>query len=293
MRSFADACRALIDAPGADHSLYTTLAPLYEALRLGEGGEERFHRQFRLARERLPLGTGSVLEVGCGLGGLLPLLAGAYDEVVGLDRSTTLLAHAAERTDPDDVELVAADFGGRTPVGRAGDGHGDPGRDDHGDVADGVTGPMDRQFDAVLAFGYVLSGATTDAGLRSFARATRAHLRPGGTVVCDAVADPVAVTEEPVQVYHDEGFRLERAVDVVPARGFEGVEVVADYRATDRSTGETGTATERLPVRTFEPAELETAMAAAGLADVTVERAPDGADEGTLVATASRPVETE
>jgi hypothetical protein len=33
-------------------------------------------------------------------------------------------------------------------------------------------------------------------------------------------------------------------------------------------------------------------MAAAGLADVTVERAPDGADEGTLVATASRPVET-
>jgi SAM-dependent methyltransferase len=286
VRTFADACRALVDAPGADHSLYTTLAPLYEALMAD--ADDHYARQFRLARERLPPGTASVLEVGCGVGGLLPRLAGAYDDVVGLDRSTALLAFAARRTD---VPLVAATFG--ATVGTAAE----PGADDGGDATAGreagaADTAADRAFDAVVAFECVRSAATTDGRLRAFARALYDHLRPGGTVVCDAVGDPVAVGEEAVSVFRDGGYRLERAVDVVPARTFDGVEVVADYRATEVSTGETGTATERTPVRVLDAGTIRTAFERAGLADVRVESSPGGADEGVLVVTASRPIET-
>lgn len=292
MRTFADACRALVDAPGADHSLYTTLAPLYEALMAD--ADDHYARQFRLARERLPPGTASVLEVGCGVGGLLPLLAGAYDDVVGLDRSTALLAFAARRTD---VPLVATEFGATAVDGDGVAGDGDEGDDRDGtgtgaDTGDGDGTAADRAFDAVVAFEYVLSEATTDGRVRAFARALYDHLRPGGTVVCDAVGDPVAVREEAVTVFRDGGFRLERAVDVVPARTFDGVEVVTDYRATDLSTGETGTATERHPVRVLDAATIRTAFEGAGLADVRVASSPEGADAGALVVTASRPIET-
>jgi SAM-dependent methyltransferase len=263
VRTFADACQAIIDAPGAEHSLYTTLAPLYESLMTD--ADDHYRRQFRLARRRLPLGTDSVLEVGCGVGGLLPLLAGAYGEVCGLDRHPDLLTYAARRSD---AALVAADVA----------------------CSDCE---LDQTFDAALAFEYVLSEQITDGRVRAFLRTLRRHLRPGGRIVCDAVLDPVAVREDAVGVYQDGEYRLERAVDVVPKAG-PTVEVVTDYRATHRPTGESATATERTTIRTFTTDLLRTAFVDAEFVDVRIDESADepDTDDGTAVVAATRPVET-
>lgn len=263
MRTFADACRSIVDAPGADHSLYTTLAPLYEALMAD--ADDHYRRQFRLVRARLPLGTDSVLEVGCGVGGLLPLLEGAYEEVWGLDRHPEVLAFAARRSE---AALVAANVAtSECDLGRA--------------------------FDAVVAVEYVLSEQVTDGRVRSLLRTIRRHLRPGGQVVCDAVLDPAAVREEAVEVFQDGEWRLERAVDVVPG-GDRTVEVTTDYRATNRTTGESATATDRRTVRIFTTDLLRTAFVDAGFVDVTISEAADepDTDHGTAVVAATRPVET-
>jgi SAM-dependent methyltransferase len=263
VRTFADACRSIVDAPGADHSLYTTLAPLYEALMAD--ADDHYRRQFRVARNRLPLGTDSVLEVGCGIGGLLPLLDGAYGEVWGLDRHPELLAFAARRSD---AELIAADVAtSECDLGRA--------------------------FDAVVALEYVLSEQVTDGRVRAVLRTLRRHLRPGGRVVCDAVTDPDAVREDAVGVFQDGEWRLERAVDVVPGAD-RTVEVVTDYRATNRATGESATATDRTTVRTFSTDLLRTAFVDAGFVDVTISEAADepDTDPGAAVVAATRPVET-
>lgn len=261
MRTFADACRAVLDAPGADHSLSTTLAPLYESMLADEG--DRFDRQFRLARSRLPRSVETVLEVGCGVGGLLPLLAGAYGDVVGLDRSTALLAYAARRTD-EGVTLVAGD-------------------------AAAADLDLDRRFDAVVSFGYLASTLDSDGRLRALLRTARRHLRPGGVLVLDAVSGPAAVREESIRIYRDGRYVLERAVDVSPG-GRADYAVVADHRVTDRETGESATATERTPVRTFQPDAFRERVAGVGFESVRVDAVAGERD--ALVASAVRPVET-
>lgn len=259
--TFADACRGLLDAPGADHSLYTTLAPLYASTAAAPTARRRDERTVARVRERLPPGTGSVLVVGCGVGGVLARLADVYDEAVGIDPHTELLAFARPRTD---ARVVAA------PLDRW---------------------AFDRRFDAVVAVGRVADRLVTAARVGAFLRAARSHLRPGGGLVVDAVADPDAVREDAVSVYTDVRYRLERAVDVAPARGHPGVDVRASYRVTDRETGETATAAERLPVRTYDAAGLARRLRDAGFDRVDVAPAPDAG--GRLVAAAARPVETE
>jgi hypothetical protein len=145
---------------------------------------------------------------------------------------------------------------------------------------------LGRRFDVVVAFEHVVSHLTSDADLAACFETVHDHLHPDGVFVFDAVVDPVAVAEDAVGVFTSEGYRLERAVDVVPTPDLPGVERRVDYRVTDVAGGRRATASERVPVRTVDAETLQVALATAGFERVTVDH--DAADEGVVVVTARR-----
>ena len=278
MPTFADACHAVLRNPGGDHSLYTTLAPIYE--RLLATAEARYDAQVLAVTERVPTSARVVLNAGCGVGRLLPALADRHGAVVGLDRSAELLSiaggHVAAR---EGISLVEADVS-------------EPDAD------------LDRLFDAAVSFEYLTAHLHGDALGRGLATLRR-DLHDGGTLVVDAIADRRALAEDSPSVFRDERYTAERAVDVVdagevgrshgsrrpdgaPARegGDGGADLVriTDYRVTDNRTGEGAVAREREALRTFDAAGLAGALEGAGFRAVDVER--DVVEDGSLVATA-------
>ncbi|WP_435063944.1 class I SAM-dependent methyltransferase [Halobaculum sp. EA56] len=258
MPTFADACAAVLSDPDGDHSLYTTLAPLYDRVAASAGS--RYDAQVRAVAERVPTSARSVLNAGCGVGRLLPMLADRHGAVVGVDDSAELLSLAADRVAAaGGVSLVEAD----------------------------VSAPdldLDRRFDAAVALDHLtgrLHGDALDRGLATLRR----HLHDGGTVVVDAAADERAVREPSPSVFRDERYVVERAVDaVVAGDGTGDLRRVSDYRVTDRRTGETAVARERESIRTFDGEGLAAALRRAGFRGVTVEA--DAVEEGSLVADA-------
>ncbi|SEO69250.1 Methyltransferase domain-containing protein [Halogranum amylolyticum] len=254
-RTFAEACEAVLQDPDGEHSLATTLAPLAD--RLAADAEDDYDRQFRTVTERTPRTAETVLAVDCGVGGLLPRLEARFPHVVGLDAHPDLLAFAERRV----RHAVLED----------------------GDVTDCDLG---RRFDAVVAFEYAVSQFASDGDLAACFATVADHLAPDGVLVFDAVVDPVAVDAETVGVFTDERYRLERAVDVVPAPTLPGVERRIDYRVTDLESGREATTSERQQIRTVDVEAVQTALATAGFGRVTVDH--DAAGEGAILVTARR-----
>ncbi|MDS0299302.1 methyltransferase domain-containing protein [Halogeometricum sp. S1BR25-6] len=251
--SFADACARVVEAPDADHSLTTTLAPVRARMDVSEAASARTDVRRELLAARLPADVDRVAELGCGTGTLLDRLCEDYD-AVGVDRSPELLAFAAARG---------------APVVR-----GDP-----------ANPPLRAAFDAVCAFD--ATGVSPPAPLSALFAGAYATLRPGGILVAGAFSDARAVAESGVETYRGARYVLERAVDV--ALGESAIR--ADYRVTDRRTGAVGVASERTPFRVVDASEVRAALDDAGFADASVTA--DVGVEGELVATAVRPVETE
>lgn len=82
-------------------------AALYAAVHTGTPGDRELYAE-------VCRGAGSVLELGCGAGRLLPVLAGADREVTGLELDAALLARATEAVDAwglvERVHLVRGDM---------------------------------------------------------------------------------------------------------------------------------------------------------------------------------------
>ena len=253
--TFDEACRAVLDEPDHSHSLYTTLAPLYDRM-LASADDQYETRRDRL-REHAP-DARSMLEIGCGTGRLLAVCESEVETVVGIDLHVELLELAARRVER--AELVRADA---------------------------TNCALGRSFDAVCAVGYVTAHLRTDAEVRAFLDTAYEHLRPGGVLVFDAVVDPVAVYEEPIGVYRSANYQLERAVDSIPMPDFSGTSLRIDYRVTDRETDRRETTTERIAVRTYSSEELRRFLAVAGFVDIDIDSG--SGDEGAIVAVAYRP----
>jgi SAM-dependent methyltransferase len=255
--TFDEACRVVLRDPDGSHSLYTTLAPLFN--RMMAGDSEHYEAQYDRLR-KYALGARSVLEFGCGTGRLLALLEanGAFDRLVGVGVHAEVLEFAADRVAR--AELVRAD------------------------ATDCSVG---TSFDAVCAFEYVAAHMRTDAELRAFLDTAYAHCRPGGVFVFDAVSEPGAVREESIGIYRSPGYRLERAVDVIPVPDGSVFDLRVDYRVTDRETGEQAVVSERTPIRTIGVDDLRERLAAAGFADVDI--GPTAGEAGAIVAVARRP----
>ncbi|EJN59124.1 class I SAM-dependent DNA methyltransferase [Halogranum rubrum] len=255
-RTFAEACESVLREPDGEHSLYTTLAPLYDRMVLDAEEQDDYERHLRTLARHVPQTAETVLDVGCGVGGFLPFLEARFQHVVGVDAHAELLGFAARRA--GHAMLV------------------------DGDVTD-TDCALDRHFDAVVSLDSLTARFTDDELLACF-ETVREHLEPDGVFVFDVVVDPVAVAEDAVGVYTGEGYRLERAVDVAPKPALPGVELRVDYRVTDIGGDRRATTKECISVRTFDVETVESALSTAGFGRIAVER--DAGDEGTVVVVA-------
>lgn len=142
--------------------------------------------------------------------------------------------------------------------------------------------PVRPAFDAVCAFDHL----TGRRPLAAVCAAAYASLRPGGIVVFDALADVRAAASSGVETFRGARYVLERSVDVARSPPV----VNADYRVTDLRTGGVGVTSERTALRVTDAAAVRSELEAAGFDEVDV--LDDAGDDGELLATAVRPVET-
>jgi SAM-dependent methyltransferase len=137
--------------------------------------------------------VGSILDLGCGTGRHLELLAAAGHEVVGVDRAPTMVERSTERL---------ARFGARASVVEA-------------ELLDLDLG---RTFDAVTMMFSVLGYQVTDGALRGALGVVYRHLRPGGLFLFDILDGAVVIREGArggVTVVDDGDRRLLRATSGV------------------------------------------------------------------------------
>lgn len=231
--TFADACERLLRYPDDDHSLYTTLAPVFDRLT----DEERVAADFEAVQAFGPE-SGDALELGCGVGALLAHLADRYDRSLGIDAHHDLLRYTAHRAPAADVAV------------------GDP-----------LSPPTDASFGLVAAIG----GPAAPPAIADPAALIETAvdlLEPEGTLLLRAVTDADSIRERvaSVGVLRGSGYRLERSVMDFPATN--GVDLRMGYRATDEESGESATTSETIFVPAHDAEELRSAATAAGLDDV-------------------------
>lgn len=232
--TFADACERLLRDPEGEHSLYTTLAPLFDRLT----SEERVAGEFE-AVQAFAADSGRALELGCGVGAMLSHLSDRYDRVLGVSQYHQLLRFTAHRAPAAGVVV------------------GDPTRP-----------PTAEEFDTVVAMGAPAAQPAGDA--EALLDAAVPRLAPGGTLLLRVVTDESAVRgrTESVGVFRGSGYRLERSVTDLPGTGHEGIDLRMGYRVTDEASGESATTSETVPVRFQDAEALRTAASDAGLEDV-------------------------
>jgi SAM-dependent methyltransferase len=118
----------------------------------------------------------SILDLGCGTGNhAIPLAEQGY-EVVGIERSEAMLAHARSK--------AAKALPGRKVEFHQGDIR-------HADVG--------RKFDAALMMFAVLGYQQENADVRAALATARRHLLPGGLLVFDVWYGPAVLSEKPSQ----------------------------------------------------------------------------------------------
>jgi len=196
------AFKAVQEDPEGRHSLETSLAPVYEAIRTADA--RRVDELAHLLDRYLPLAE-TLVEVDCGPGELLGEQE-AVDTFVGVESSPHLLRRAARRV----------------PVVR-----GDPRFVPAVDV------------DAVAAFGY-LTAEFDRADLRSFVTSALGSLAPGGTLLFDAPLSARAFDADDFEVT-DGGVSVRRTVEVDEGGAGETVRVRDRYELVDRLGDETVT----------------------------------------------------
>ena len=246
--TFPDACERLLRDPDGDHSLYTTLAPVFDRLT----DEKRVAGDFEAVRAFGPE-DGDALELGCGVGALLAHLSDRYDRALGVDAHHDLLRFTSHRAPAADVTV------------------GDP-----------LDPPTEAAFDLVVAMAGPAAPPTVDDPAELI-EAAADRLASDGTLLLRAVTDAEAVRDavESVGVLSGSGYRMERSVTDIPTKG--GIDLRMGYRATEESSGESATTSETVTVPVHDAESLRAAAESAGLSDV---RLLDGSGTTLLVARA-------
>jgi len=244
--TFADACERLLRSPDGEHSLYTTLAPVFDRLT----DEERVEGDFEAVQAFAPE-SGDALELGCGVGALLAHLSERYDRTLGVDAHHDLLRFTAHRAPAADVTVGA-------PL--------DP--------------PTAAEFDAVIAMAGPAAPPVVDDPAALIETGAE-RLADDGTLLFRAVTDADAVREsvESVGVLTGSGYRLERSVTDFPADG--GIDLRMGYRATDVNEAGSATTSETVHVPVHDRDALRGVAEDAGLSDA---RLIDGGATTLLVA---------
>ncbi len=154
-------------------SLY---ADSYDTLYQDKDYQAECDRIIQLFRQYSQRPVRQILDLGCGTGNhAFPLAQRGY-EVVGVERSESMLAHARDKAaqGPAENRVVL----------------------EQGDIRSVELG---RSFDAALIMFAVLGYQHENADVRATLRTARQHLRPGGLLVFDVWYGPAVLRERPSQ----------------------------------------------------------------------------------------------
>ena len=182
--------------------------------------------------------TRSILEFGSGTGRHACLLATDGFEVVGIERSPSMVSKAKQA-----AEGLHKDERGKFECAQ-------------GDIRDYEAG---RLFDSVISIFHVVSYQTHNCDvLQTFANANR-HLRPKGLFLFDVWHGPAVISERPsvrVKQVEDDNVRLYRIAEPVTDHTSGVVSVRYTLLAESKSDGSLNSFIEEHKMRYFSPTEI-------------------------------------
>ncbi len=186
---------------------------------------------------------GPVLELACGTGRLTIPIAQSGVDVIGLDQSPSMLAHARKKAETDGVRMSWIE-------------------------ADCRTFAMDRKFALIFMAFNSMQHLQDAASLAALFANVRRHLAPGGRFIFDVFNPSLAIlTRDPNQRYFD------REYPDPDGRGSIALEMTAVYDDAAQVNrmkwyfsrpGEKDFRVEQLDVRCFFPQELDLLVRANG-----------------------------
>ena len=207
-----------------------------------------------LIREVVPSAK-SLLDLGCGTGRHASLFASRGYDVVGIDRSETMLADAAKRAN-ERIRFL------------------------HGDIGTTNAG---QGFDAVVSLFHVFSYQTRQSDLKAAFANARAHLGEGGAFVFDFWYGPAVLTDRPqtrTRRLADDVIEVERRAEPVMHPNENVVEVNYHVRIREKASGREDELRESHRMRYLFLPEVEALLDDAGFEFVRAEEWMTGKPPG-------------
>ena len=219
-------------------SVFARYARYYDLLNRDKDYSAEVDYVRRLIEIHAP-GSRSILELGCGTGLHACMLAEHGHVVHGIDMSADMLEAAGRRRAALSAELRAAvEF-------------------QFGDVR---TYRHASSFDVVASLFHVFSYQTANSDLSAAFHTAAAHLRPGGTLICDFWYGPVVLKDRPetrVKRLHDDEIDIVRIAEPTVHHATNVVDVNYEIRIVERKTSNAQTITEQHRLRYLFLPELE------------------------------------
>jgi SAM-dependent methyltransferase len=199
-------------------------------------------------------GARSVLDLGCGTGRHALLLAENGYRVMGVDRSSEMLAAAqAQLTDaPPDLSARLASSGAAPEFVQ-------------GDVRSVRVG---LRFDVVVSLFHVMSYQTSNADLKAAFVTAAEHLQPGGVFIFDCWYGPTVLRERPsarTRQLENEQISVTRNADPVSHPNEDLVDVNYHVVITDKRSGAVEELRETHRMRYLFTPEVELLLEMSGL----------------------------
>lgn len=198
-----------------------------------------------LIREVAPSAK-TLLDLGCGTGRHAALFASRGYDVVGIDRSETMLADAAKRAN-ERIRFL------------------------HGDIGTTNAGQM---FDAVVSLFHVMSYQTRQEDLKAAFANARAHVTGGGVFLFDCWYGPAVLTDRPsarTRRLEDDEIEVTRLATPAMYPAENVVEVTYDVRIREKAGGRESELRETHRMRYLFSPEVEDLLAGAGFELVRAE----------------------
>lgn len=212
----------------------------------------------------------NVLDVGCGTGLHDVEFVAAGHEVLGIDRSTQMLARAAERR-------------GALPTGLQQRLEFQPG--------DARTLRIGRTFDAVVSLFHVMSYMAGDGDFDASLKTARLHLNSGGAFLFDFWYGPAVLADPPQRrerTIEDAGFRTRRLTVPYHDLSRDIVRIVFDVEETNVATSKINKTSEEHVMRYFFEEGLRESLSNASfeiveIAEWSTGRPPTASSFGVYV----------
>lgn len=209
----------LSDPPAHEHSIYTTLAPLYQAMYVARN---RITGQLKTVVDVAPPDATTVLELGCGTGHLLAELSASFEHAIGVDPSPEMARLADNR-----AEYICQ-------------------ADTHAIQSNSV--------DIAVLLGAVLGHIRPDEAAKEAITEVQRSLRPGGRVICSVHQQLEAPRSRQLTRTVD-GYEITQRDEQRPTGG-NVFKWNVNFDMTDKTTGETRSVSTVESLRAFTTAEL-------------------------------------